>query len=69
MDQQTITADMIVEDIFNSWPQTVPVFLRHKMGCVGCSMASFEPLSSALEIYGLDVDLFLAELDESLSLD
>ncbi len=57
---------MIVEEIFNSWPQTVPVFLRHRMGCVGCSMASFEPLSNALEIYRLDIESFIVELEDSL---
>jgi hybrid cluster-associated redox disulfide protein len=64
MDDQIITSDLMVEDIFNYWPKTISVFLRHRMGCVGCSMASFEPLSSALEIYGLEPESFISELND-----
>ncbi len=61
-----IKTDHIIAEIFDRWPQTVPVFLRHRMGCVGCSMADFEPLYRALEIYELPLDPFLEELHDTL---
>ena len=66
MNQQIITPDLIIADIFTRWPQTVPVFLKHKMGCVGCSMATFEPLHSALDIYSIPAQDFVAELHEAI---
>jgi hybrid cluster-associated redox disulfide protein len=67
MEQPQITSDMIIADIFTSWPKTVPVFLKHRMGCVGCSMAHFEPLHRALEIYKLPAQDFVADLHVAIN--
>jgi hybrid cluster-associated redox disulfide protein len=58
-----IASDMIVETVLSRWPQTVPVFLKYKMGCVGCTMASYETLSNAVEIYKLPIKKFIHELE------
>jgi hybrid cluster-associated redox disulfide protein len=53
---------LTVSEIMNRWPQCVPVFLAHKLDCVGCPMAPFETLAEVIEIYRLSQDDFLAEL-------
>ncbi len=53
---------LTVAEIMDRWPQCVPVFLAHKLDCVGCSMAPFETLAEVIEIYQLPQDAFLAEL-------
>jgi hybrid cluster-associated redox disulfide protein len=53
---------MSVADLLRDWPQTIPVFLKHGMACVGCSMASFETLGGAAQVYGLPPDAFAREL-------
>jgi len=58
-----IHPDMLVSELLSEWPQTIPVFLRHKMACVGCSMSGFETLSSAAQVYGISPDIFLDELN------
>ncbi len=58
----SISPQDTVFDVMSEWPSTVPVFIRHKMNCVGCSMAAFEALEDALTIYGLPVDPFIEEL-------
>jgi hybrid cluster-associated redox disulfide protein len=40
-----------VAEVMDRWPQTVPVFVRHRMVCVGCPIASFESLVEVTEIY------------------
>lgn len=67
MNPDTITAEMIVADVFERWPQTVPVFLDHGMSCVGCDMSIFEYLSDAVQMYGLEVEDFIAELNRVIS--
>jgi hybrid cluster-associated redox disulfide protein len=56
----------IVAEVLAQWPQTIPVFVRHRMGCVGCSMARFETLADSACIYGLSISQFLDELRQTL---
>jgi hybrid cluster-associated redox disulfide protein len=60
--EKKIDPDMNVETILTRWPQTVPVFIKYKMGCVGCTMASYETLSKAVEIYKLPINKFIQDL-------
>jgi hybrid cluster-associated redox disulfide protein len=62
-----VDASWIVADLLATWPQATPIFLRHKMNCVGCSMAAFETLGDALHIYGLPQEPFLAEVNAAIS--
>lgn len=54
----------IVADVLHCWRQTIPVFLRHHMACVGCPMAGFESLEGAAAVYGLELEHFLDELQQ-----
>jgi len=59
--------DLPLEDLMNEWPQTIPVFLRHKMLCVGCLVNPFHTVMDACAEYGLDLDEFYAELAAALT--
>ena len=61
--------DLPLADLMTEWPQTIPVFLRHKMLCVGCLVGPFHTVADACTEYGLDEDEFLAELMHSAGLD
>lgn len=54
--------DLALAQIMRHWPQTIPVFLRHKMLCVGCLVSSFHTIMDACAEYQLDQDAFVAEL-------
>lgn len=54
--------DLPLADLMTHWPETIPVFLRHKMLCVGCLISPFHTITDACDEYGLDEDLFLAEI-------
>ena len=54
--------------MLSRWPQTMPVFFRHHMLCVGCAMAPFETLADVAAIYGLDLDQFFSELEQTIAL-
>ena len=64
MKKSTILPESIVADVLNTWPETAPVFLKHHMSCVGCSMSSFETLSDAVNIYNIPLERFLGELHQ-----
>jgi hybrid cluster-associated redox disulfide protein len=63
---QHLHLQMNVADLMNEWPQVIPVFLRHHMACVGCSMSAFETLGDAATIYGMTPQAFLDELTRAI---
>jgi len=57
---------LTVAEVLDRWPQTIPVFFRHRMACVGCAMASFETLADVAAVYGLHLGRFLSELQQTI---
>jgi hybrid cluster-associated redox disulfide protein len=57
-----ITADSFVDEIMTKFPQTISVFLRRRMSCVGCLMGPFHTVSDAAEEYDIGIDILLDEL-------
>ena len=66
MAQPPLSTSLVVADVLSRWPQTVPVFLRHHMICVGCAMSRFETLEDISAIYRLDLNGFLLELRHAI---
>ncbi|WP_380057724.1 DUF1858 domain-containing protein [Falsihalocynthiibacter sp. SS001] len=54
--------DLPLSDLMTQWPETIPVFIRHKMLCVGCLISPYHSIVDACREYDLDEDVFLAEL-------
>jgi hybrid cluster-associated redox disulfide protein len=67
--EKKILPELKVEDTLKRWPQTIPVFLKYRMACVGCSMSSFETISGAAEIYKLPLQTFIDELQQTITLE
>ncbi len=67
MSDSCLASDLSVADVLARWPETIPVFLRHGMACVGCNMSAFETIASAAAVYGLDADSFLGELQQTIA--
>ncbi|MCZ4272529.1 DUF1858 domain-containing protein [Maritalea porphyrae] len=62
MPQDTIGPELSLHEIMQRWPNSVTVFLRHKMLCVGCPIASFHTIDDACREYNLDKSQFIDEL-------
>ena len=58
-------SEMIVSEVMDMWPQTIPIFLRHKTACVGCLMSRFDTLADVSTNYGIPIEKFLQELTQS----
>jgi hybrid cluster-associated redox disulfide protein len=63
MEDPQYLADLRVAEVLERWPETIPVFCRYRMACVGCPIAPFETVAEVAAIYGLDVTRFLNELE------
>jgi hybrid cluster-associated redox disulfide protein len=64
MEQPQLEPDLTVAEVLTRWPQAIPVFLRHRMACVGCAINPFETLAEVTKIYKLDLDCFISELEQ-----
>ena len=66
MECPQIDAALTVAEVVTRWPQTIPVFMRYRMACVGCAIAPFETLAEVAEVYGLELSCFLSELEQMI---
>jgi hybrid cluster-associated redox disulfide protein len=66
MEYAQLTADLTAAEVLERWPETIPVFFRYRMACVGCPIAPFETLAEVAAIYGLDRECLVNELRQTI---
>jgi hybrid cluster-associated redox disulfide protein len=66
MEHTPLTADFAVAEVMERWPETIPIFFRYRMACVGCPIAPFETLADVAAIYGLDRECLVNELRQTI---
>lgn len=60
-----ITKEMGIVEIVTKYPQTVPVFQAHGMGCLGCAAANFENVEQGANAHGIDIDKLIQDLNDA----
>ena len=66
-DNELIRPDTLVDDLLTAYPQAAEVFVNRAMMCVGCTISSFHTLAEAAAVYHLNLDAFLAELRDRIT--
>lgn len=66
MAETKITEDMNIREVIDKYPETVSVFAKYNMGCIGCIAASFESLKDIAAVHGTDVKAFVKDLNEAI---
>ena len=59
-----ITKEMGIMDIVQNYPETVEVFQRFGMGCIGCAAARFENLEAGAKVHGIDIDAMVDAMND-----
>lgn len=62
-----IDKSILVSQILADHPQTVLVFLKYEMLCVGCLVAPFHTVEDACLEHNLDETAFRRDLTETIS--
>ncbi len=62
----TITKEMRIQEIVAEHPETVRIFFKHGLMCVGCAAARFESLAQGAMAHGIDADALVADLNANL---
>ncbi len=58
-----ITKDMGLIEIVQAYPQTIEVFKKYGLGCIGCAAARFENLEAGAKVHGIDPDKMVEDLN------
>jgi hybrid cluster-associated redox disulfide protein len=61
-----IDRKMKIEDVVQTYPETVSVFSRYGVACLGCSAASYDNIEVGARVHGIDVDQLLADLNATI---
>jgi len=60
-----ITKEMPIGDVVRNHPETVPVFMKHGLHCIGCAVAAFESIAEGATAHGIDVDALVTDLNQA----
>jgi hybrid cluster-associated redox disulfide protein len=63
--EELITADSLVQEIVEAYPQTIPVFVRHRLGCVGCYISPYHTIADCAREYAVSLEPFLRDLNRA----
>lgn len=58
-----ITENSIIGEVVNKHPQTVPVFFRHGLTCLGCGFAMMETIGQGCMGHGIAAGPLLKDLN------
>jgi len=61
-----INKGMGILEVVQKYPQTVEVFMKHGMGCLGCAAAHFENIEQGATAHGINVDALIADLNKAV---
>ena len=58
-----VTKDMGILDIVQQHPESIAVFQKYWMGCIGCAAARFENLEAGAKVHGFNPDEMVDEIN------
>ncbi len=61
-----VTKEMSIIDIVQNYPQSLEVFAKYGLGCIGCAAARFENLEAGAKVHGVDPDEMVKEINALL---
>ena len=68
MTEKTIDANWLIGDVLEKHPEAIPVFKEHfGEGCFTCPGAKLETIAFGSTMHGLDVNLFVGLLNDSIA--
>ena len=58
-----VTKEMNILQIVQQYPQSLEVFAKYGLGCIGCAAARFENLEAGAKVHGFDPEEMVAEIN------
>ena len=64
---KNITKEMSIIEVVQQHPETVDVFRKFGMGCLGCAAARFENIEQGASAHGIDIDALITSLNQAIA--
>lgn len=58
-----VTKEMGILEIVQRYPQSLEVFAKYGLGCIGCAAARFENLEAGAKVHGIDPEQMVTEIN------
>jgi hybrid cluster-associated redox disulfide protein len=62
----SINKSMTIKEVLDMDQNTIPIFMRHGMHCLGCPAASGESIEMASVVHGIDPDKLVEDINDYL---
>ena len=60
---ELVTKDMNIIEIAQKHPESIEIFHKYGLGCLGCAAARFENLEAGAKVHGIDPEEMVAEIN------
>lgn len=60
---EKVTKEMNILEIAQKHPESIEVFHKYGLGCLGCAAARFENLEAGAKVHGYDPDAMVADIN------
>lgn len=61
-----ITAKSNIMEVVQKHPETIEVFVKHGMHCIGCVAANFENIEEGCSAHGIDAKKLVSDLNKAV---
>ena len=58
-----VTKEMNILEIAQNHPESIEIFQKYGLGCLGCAAARFENLEAGAKVHGFDPDEMVAQIN------
>jgi hybrid cluster-associated redox disulfide protein len=58
-----VTKEMNILEIAQKYPESVEIFHKYGLGCLGCAAARFENLEAGAKVHGYDPEAMVADIN------
>ncbi|MFH1557178.1 MAG: DUF1858 domain-containing protein [Pseudomonadota bacterium] len=62
-----VSSDILIDELMVIYKLTIPVFIRHKMMCIGCPFWQIHDVRDACLEHGIPLEDFLADLEAAIA--
>ncbi len=62
-----VSKDMSIIDIVQQHPESLEIFQKYGLGCIGCAAARFENLEAGAKVHGINVDDMVNEINSLIN--
>ena len=67
MTEKAITKEMPIGDVVRDHPETIAVFMKNGLHCIGCAVAAFESIAEGAAAHGIEIDPLVDQLNEAVA--